>query len=85
MKPKKYSFCESVFAPPKGWWHIRELTEAGQKLGGGIDTPGLCGRPDLKFGGWDLAVELSEFHLNNNACKACLEEYLRRVHYDGKI
>ncbi len=42
-KPE-YAFCESVHAAPLAAWHIRRVGEAGLKLGGGIDTPSLCGR-----------------------------------------
>lgn len=66
----EYSFCEPVMAGPLGPWHIRELTEAGRKLGGGADTESLCGRKM----GWDLDVEISEFHLDR-ACKKCAEAY----------
>ena len=37
-----YSFCESVTGI--GPWHIRQLSPAGKKTGGGIDSPSLCGR-----------------------------------------
>lgn len=67
----KYSFCESVTAGPLSPWHIRTLTEKGQKLGGGADTVALCGRTVC----WDLKVDLSTHHLNNSACKKCVTEY----------
>jgi hypothetical protein len=73
-----YSFCESVTGI--GPWHIRQLSPAGKKTGGGIDSPSLCGRiypsgattPNGKrgFGGWDLDVEITEHHLRH-ACKEC--------------
>lgn len=69
-----YSFCESIFAGPLAPWHIRRMTSVGKKLGGGIDTQGLCGFPK-KRAGWDLEVGLTKHHLNNNACKRCLERY----------
>ena len=54
-----YSFCES--STGLGPWHIRRLTKAGRKPGGGIDTPSLCGsvrpRGDRGgWGGWDIKV-----------------------------
>ena len=67
-----YSFCESVFATSTSKWHIRPLTIQGKKLGGGIDTDSLCG---LVTTGWDLDVEINEFHLRNNICDKCEEEY----------
>ena len=66
------SFCESVMAGPKSSWHLRKLTKAGRKLGGGIDTPSLCGRVKQ---GWDLDVEINEFHLMKNTCQDCLKVY----------
>ena len=45
-----YSFCETVTAGPLSRWHIRPLTRRGKLLGGGADTPALCGRKVS----WDL-------------------------------
>jgi hypothetical protein len=73
-----FSFCESVHARPRSLWHIRKLTEKGKKLGGGIDTPSLCERVKQ---GWDLEVDINEFHLENNTCKECLRVY-RMKHED---
>jgi hypothetical protein len=69
-----YSFCETVTAGSSSKWHIRLLTRFGKKLGGGADTPSLCGRKVA----WDLSVELTPFHLEHNSCKTCLAEYERR-------
>lgn len=66
-----YSFCETATAGPRSKWHIRQLTEVGQKFGGGADTPSLCGR-DVA---WDLEVRLTLHHLQNNACPKCAERY----------
>lgn len=71
-----YSFCESVAAGPRSPWHIRKLTDKGKKLGGGIDTPGLCGHPRVTYG-WDLDVDINEFHLEKVTCKECLKIYRR--------
>lgn len=48
-----YAFCELVFATSLRPWCIRKLGKAGLKLGGGIDTPSLCGRvqPSCTSGG----------------------------------
>lgn len=67
-----HSFCESVHATGTSPWHIRELTAAGRKLGGGADTPALCGRDLCK--GWDLNVEMTDHHLSH-ACKKCVEVF----------
>ena len=69
-----YSFCESVHATGHGNWHLRKLTKVGRKPGGGIDTPGLCGHP-RKTHGWDLDVDITRFHLDENACPRCLKIY----------
>lgn len=63
-----YSFCESVHATSYSHWHIRALDAAGRKLGGGITTPSLC---ELVTRGWDLAVEITPFHLER-ACPRCV-------------
>lgn len=81
-QPEAYAFCESITGI--GPWHIRKLTERGMKLGGGIDTPSLCGLV-LPFGqldehgrrgcgGWDLNVRMHEYHLSQ-ACPGCAEKY----------
>ena len=71
----KFSFCESVHAGPLSLWHLRKLTEVGKKLGGGIDTPSLCGRVKR---GWDLEVDINEFHIANNTCPDCRAEYRKQ-------
>ena len=70
---KKYSFCETVTAAPLGLWHIRKLTKNGYKYGGGADTKALCG----KKVSWDMAVDITKYHLENNTCKKCLNEYFK--------
>jgi len=69
-----YSFCEPVWASGLGLWCLRKTTNIGLKLGGGVDTPSLCGRVAVSKG-WDLNVRLSEHHLEKNTCKKCLEAY----------
>ena len=69
----RYVFCESIHAGGASPWHIRRLGHAGVKLGGGIDTPGLCGRPEVGRG-WDLSVGLTEHHLGHS-CPRCVTLY----------
>lgn len=64
------SFCEGVMAGSQSPWHLRRLTKHGRKLGGGIDTPSLCGRVKPPYG-WDLKVEITPHHLWH-ACKSCV-------------
>jgi len=64
----EYSFCESIAAGPNARWHIRPLTQRGKKLGGGADTPALCGCQVA----WDIDVEITEHHLNHS-CPPCVE------------
>lgn len=73
IKANECSFCESVHASGYSRWHIRGLTEAGRKLGGGIDTPSLCGRVTK---GWDLNVPITPQHANHT-CSACWDEYAK--------
>lgn len=68
--PSHFSFCES--ASGNGPWHIRRLTAAGPKFGGGVDSPALCGR-DL-HGGWDLDVQITPHHLRH-CCFMCAGKY----------
>jgi hypothetical protein len=66
-----FSFCESVTGVSK--WHIRRLTTAGLKLGGGIDTPCLCG---LVVHGWDLGVAFDESRLDDDyVSRKCAAAY----------
>jgi len=67
---ERYSFCETMFAVVSPW-HIRKLTSKGKMLGGGADTPALCNRNVA----WDINVEMTSFHLNNNCCKNCKAIY----------
>lgn len=77
---KKYSYMEFATAGPSSPWHIRELTEQGRKLTGGIDTPSLCGRT---YNGWDLSVEMSPHH-DSHTCLKCFREYQRRIDREAK-
>ena len=69
----EYSFCESVYASAISPWCIRPLTEAGRKVGGGVDTGSLCGRVKCRQG-WDINVPVASFE-RNNACKKCVAIY----------
>ena len=73
MDEASYSFCESAWATSRTPWHIRELSAAGRKLGGGADTPAICGREVA----WDLEVEITEHHLAH-CCQKCAERYRNR-------
>jgi len=72
-----FSFCESVTASGSSPWHIRQLTNEGKKLGGGIDTTSLCGHVKPPYG-WDLAVPITEYHLVH-ACTDCVTKYRKEV------
>lgn len=61
-----HSFCETSYAAATSPWHIRRLTSKGRKLGGGADTPSLCG---LQVS-WDLQTTITEHHLTH-CCKTC--------------
>lgn len=75
-----FAYCEPVSANPWSPNHIREVTDAGLKLGGGADTPALCGREM----GWDLRVvpsdddvmALSETFINEGrlVCQKCAQK-----------
>lgn len=91
-----YAFCESVHAAPLAPWHIRKLSEAGLKTGGGIDTPSLCGRvrpfgdesgERRGAGGWDLRVRILPRHFAKVpagssliCCAECAAEYAKATH-----
>lgn len=74
MKPE-FSFCEGVWASSFSPWHIRQLTAAGKKLGGGADTKSLCGREMS----WDLETEIGEHRLSVLTCQKCLAEYRKAI------
>jgi len=71
----KYAFCESVLATPISKWHIRELTDKGLRLTGGIDSPSLCA---LINKGWDLDVPIDLKNIKRyNTCLKCVNAYKR--------
>lgn len=76
-----WSYCEPSVAGPLAPWCIRRLTEAGRKLGGGIDTPSLCGRVKPPYG-WDIPVpvDVIEAFMRSRppVCKRCLDEMVQR-------
>jgi hypothetical protein len=87
-KPE-YAFCERSTAGPLARWHIRKLTEAGLKLGGGIDTPSLCkqvlplGPVRGATGGWDINVRITKEQLAH-ACVDCCAEYVTATKGENK-
>jgi len=70
-KQPEFSFCESVHASSLSPWHIRRLTDAGKKLGGGADTKSLCGREMC----WDLEVNIEAIH-QDICCRTCWNRYM---------
>jgi hypothetical protein len=73
----EYSFCETVTAGATTSWHLRKLTDIGRKLGGGADTPALCGRKIS----WDLTVVVRRFEIASGriapkVCRECRRAYL---------
>jgi len=83
-----YAFCEPVYASASGRWHIRKV-EGRLYLGGGIDTPSLCGKvkpfgPEYgALGGWDLNVKITEHHLGH-CCPDCVKAYQEAVSGNSK-
>lgn len=69
-----YALCESVHAGPDWPWHIRPVNQNGLHLGGGANTPALCGRTVA----WDLDVPITRQHLAH-ACPRCAEEYQKLI------
>lgn len=78
----QYSFCETVHAV--GPWHIRRLTEKGYCLGGGADTPALCGRKVA----WDVSSRIAvtpnllkklATHDTGYPCATCHQKYLEET------
>lgn len=71
-----FTFCEASSAPSHSRWHIRRIPDGeAPKYTGGITTDGLCGKPDVRgWGGWDLAVVITEHHLGH-ACQMCVAKY----------
>jgi hypothetical protein len=73
--PPAFAFCENQAAGSTSPWHIRRLTEKGKKLGGGADTPALCGH----IVHWDRAYPLTRvavFLLRDSVCHQCSELYM---------
>jgi len=60
-------YCESIYASSFSRWHLRR-PKTGLKLGGGIDSPSLCGRIER---GWDLNVRPDASH-DPHTCQECL-------------
>jgi hypothetical protein len=66
----KYAYCETISAYV---WHIRPLTKAGLKLGGGADTPALCGAKVL----WDIQCSVDPIAPAwDTVCPICQKRYL---------
>lgn len=64
----RYAFCESVGASGSSSIHIRILSAQGRFVGGGADTPALCGRVMA----WDLEGPVSEDVVaHRSTCPSC--------------
>lgn len=70
MMNEEYSYCESAHASSRSVWHLRRLTRAGRKPGGGADTPALCGRVVA----WDLEMPVEPHRLAACLCAVCVRE-----------
>ena len=66
----QYSVCEPETAGGASPWHIRKLTAAGRKLGGGADTKALCGRKVS----WDINTPVHKDAVRL-ACALCVAEF----------
>jgi hypothetical protein len=62
-----YAFCETITATGATPWHIRKLSDKGIKIGGGADTPALCGR----VVSWDIGVKMTPGQIQNT-CHKCV-------------
>jgi hypothetical protein len=71
-KKDVYSYCETWTAGSNTPWHIRKLTDAGKKLGGGADTPSLCNRTV----DWDVNCPFDTKNRIIPVCKKCKDVYL---------
>lgn len=72
-----FSACETVFAGPRSFWHIRQVGPEGLKPSGGVTSKALCGR-DLR-GGWDIpgfSVKVSDTALDPRMCTRCVAEMM---------
>lgn len=73
---REYAFCEPVTASSWSAIHIRELTDAGRKPGGGADRAALCGREVA----WDLQGDITpETIEDERTCATCRYEFEKLV------
>lgn len=71
----EYSYMEFEWATGTTW-HIRKLSDKGKFMGGGADTPSLCG---TKHRGWDVNHAPPEVaHKPDFVCLGCWTEFLER-------
>jgi hypothetical protein len=68
---KKFSFVDNGITTT-GRYHLRELTNQGYKLGGGIDTPTLCGIENRSY--FDSSLPITATSLKS-ACPDCVVLY----------
>lgn len=64
---RRFAYCESVAAVVV---HIRGLTKAGKKLGGGADSHSLCGMRVA----WDLATDFDK-SADMATCRGCIGKW----------
>ena len=70
-----HAFCENHAAGSLSKWHIRPLTGAGKKLGGGADTAAMCGHVVH----WDREYPVTRGAvclLDTDVCHDCATFYL---------
>lgn len=67
-----YFFCETSTASGETPWHIRKAGPKGECLGGGADTPALCGRVVA----WDVQLEVAPKTIDRvKPCVRCAEMF----------
>ena len=59
--------CETQYATPLSPEHLRQITAAGPKIGGGADTTALCGRVVA----WDTHPATADDVANDRLCPRC--------------
>jgi hypothetical protein len=72
--PKLYAICETV---DDETLHVRELSPAGYKYGGGADTPALCSTVVT----WDTRIHVN---LENITCAGCKVRFVEIQQEEGE-
>jgi len=80
--PPAWTFVDSIQVVNTGHLHIRQLTNKGRQMKGGIDTTILCGLDDRRQIFYDVSIPFTEGNIILG-CHRCVAVYRNQTVFHG--